>query len=62
MSNYILRVQLEIYHNACDRNLTYNCTIINFNLDNRYLMECYNNIEYSKHNCPFINKENYTYF
>lgn len=58
----ISRVQLEIYHNAADRNLTYDCTIINFNLDYRSLIEIYDNIDHSKHNSPYIHKDNFEFF
>lgn len=58
----VARVELSIYHNACDRNLTYNCTRVCFNLDPHLLSDAYDGVEYCKHESPHIAKENYQYF
>ena len=58
----VAKVELSIYHNACDRNLTYKCTKVCFNLDAYLLVDTYNNTDYGKHESPHITKENYKYF
>lgn len=58
----ISAVELTIYRNAGDRNLTYDSFQYTYKVDHQSLMEVYNNIDYSTHTSPYIHKEIYKYF